>query len=158
MTFLNPRNRVSDGAAPTFRILNTGWNADPNAPDPQITIQDGAVRLEVRQNRVAFDAAEKVGRFRLVFEDAKRFRLTPVNDHGWYDGQCRFSDLAPAWGEFYEILGDTMDDLEPTPWRETGRSGGERHFHFYLRDDTFECKARGWHLEQVATATDEGED
>ena len=92
-----------------------------------------------------------------------------TNDEGWYRGQCRFSRLAPAWGEFYEVRGDLLLDfvpdpeefrshgvqLEPRPlrWVTIGEPGvTSRHFLFYLRDQTFECDATDWSFSVVWTA------
>lgn len=71
------------------------------------------------------------------------WRLGPANDEGWDMGQCRYSKIAPRWGEFYELLGD--DDLQPQPSDWIMLPGvGNRHFLFYLRDHTFECMAGEW--------------
>jgi hypothetical protein len=81
-----------------------------------------------------------------------KFRLGPTNDEAWYLGKCRYSRLAPAWGEFYEIMGpdpliDAVDD-----WKVVGTSSSKanRHFLFYLRDSTFEAVAEDWTLEPRA--------
>ncbi len=60
-------------------------------------------------------------------------------------GQCRFSGIAPSWGEFYEVIGETNDSVEPTPWIEM-EGNGERHFLFYLRDEALEVKAQTWSM------------
>lgn len=73
------------------------------------------------------------------------YRVTSVNDHGWYMGQCRFSGIAPSWGEFYEVIGETNDSVEPTPWIEM-EGNGERHFLFYLGDEALEVKAQTWSM------------
>ncbi|MGB3178199.1 MAG: hypothetical protein WBH14_06765 [Albidovulum sp.] len=84
----------------------------------------------------------------LGFSGCCRYRFTTVNDEGWYRGQCRFSHIAPDWGEFYEIEGDFMDAVRPENWIELGRAGpGIRNFLFYFRDETFECQAADWCLE-----------
>ena len=58
-------------------------------------------------------------------------------------GQCRFSKLAPKWGEFYEIRGDKLDHLIPETWNKTGLPDGLKYL-FYLRDSTFECQANSF--------------
>lgn len=40
------------------------------------------------------------------FKNCARYRFGPENDEGWYLGQCRFSGIAPDWGEFYKVNGD----------------------------------------------------
>jgi len=83
------------------------------------------------------------------FEGCSKYRITGLNDEGWHLGQCRFSRLAPAWGELYEIAGDTNDDAEQTPWIAMEGSGS-RHFHFYLRDETLEVKAQDWSMRIIS--------
>jgi hypothetical protein len=86
---------------------------------------------------------------RLRFPAATRYRLGATNDEGWYRGQCRFSGVAPAWGELYEVSGDLKLD-QVSDWIEVPvlQAAQQRHFLFYLRDETFECTANSWHLEQ----------
>lgn len=130
---------------PTFKRLNENWNANPNAPDLCVE-QDGETLLAtMKPNPYLYHQYEGVTKIILKFYDCAMYRVTPANDHGWYAGQCRFSRHAPSWGEFYEISGNTKDDVEPTPWvKMAGR--GERHFHFYLRDETLEVKALDWSM------------
>lgn len=90
-------------------------------------------------------AAKQWQRSVLTFEDCDKWRLGPTNDEGWYAGQCRYSRIAPRWGEFYEIIGtDDLKDL-PDDWIVPAvRGNGSRHFLFYFRDETFECLASNW--------------
>ena len=48
--------------------------------------------------------------------------IGPTGDEGWFRGQCRFSKLAPAWGEFYEIQGDLLLDKLDDEWIEVPSS------------------------------------
>jgi hypothetical protein len=84
----------------------------------------------------------------LIFEGCWRYRLGRTNDEGWYLGQCRFSRLAPEWGEFYEVSGDLLD-ASVKDWVRLSAppSDPTRHFLFYLRDSTFECDAVAYRLE-----------
>jgi len=88
-------------------------------------------------------------RARLRFTDAWRYRLGSTNDEGWFRGQCRFSKVAPKWGEFYEVTGDLLLNKCPADWQYMMGEPDEvlRHFLFYLRDETFECDARGYVLD-----------
>ena len=129
--------------------LNEGWNAEPNAPDPLVSVEGGDVILDVKPNPYQFPEYAGIRRIRLTFRNCWRYRLGSVNDEGWYRGQCRFSSLAPKWGEFYEVSGDLrLDDL--TDWVDVGQQpSGSRHFLFYLRDEEFECDAEGWTKEDL---------
>ena len=77
------------------------------------------------------------------------WRLGATNDEGWYAGQCRYGKAAPAWGEFYELLGKDDQRLTPNDWHELAPMPPEtRHFLFYLRDNTFECLAADWRFKR----------
>lgn len=99
--------------ATQFRQLNEGWNADPNVPNPIVQIEGCDVVLTFFANAFRFKAFSEGQRIRLRFTGARRYRLGPTNDEGWYLGQCRFSGEAPAWGEFYEVSGDCKLERSP---------------------------------------------
>ncbi|QGM47682.1 hypothetical protein [Methylocystis heyeri] len=106
------------------------------------------VRLTFFLNAWAYDAEEDE-KGCLTFEECSIWRLGSTNDEGWHAGQCRYSKAAPAWGEFYELLGEDDQRLKPTDWRElTTLMPEKRHFLFYLRDSTFECFAAEWRFER----------
>jgi hypothetical protein len=132
----------------SFRKLNEGWNAGPNAPNPIIRVDKSNLELEFFANHFQFPEFAAGERLRLRFSDTWRYRLGEVNDEGWYKGQCRFSALAPEWGEFYEVMGDlkVKEDTEDWIYVASEMTRDTRHFLFYLRDNTFECDARSWEL------------
>jgi hypothetical protein len=132
-----------------FTQLNSGWNAEPNAPEPHVHIEGDTVVLEFLANPFQFPGFGQGQLLRLKFSGATRYRLGATNDEGWYRGHCRFSGVAPAWGELYEVLGDLKLD-QVFDWIEVPvlQTSLQRHFLFYLRDETFECTANSWRLEQ----------
>jgi hypothetical protein len=129
----------------TFKQLNQGWNADPNAPHPAVSRDGSDIVLRFFLNPHQFKQFKNEDIGILRFSDCVRYRLGPTNDEGWHLGQCRYSASAPAWGAFYELIGDDpLIDL-PSDWEMvTASSTPSRHLLFYLRDDTFECVASGW--------------
>lgn len=131
-----------------FRRLNDGWNAEPNAPAPKVEVSASQVRLKFFLNPFAHHAKEEeVGC--LTFSDCSMWRLGSTNDEGWYAGQCRYSKVAPAWGEFYELIGHDSERTSPEDWQVPKPKGsGDRHFLFYLRDETFECMASEWRFDR----------
>lgn len=145
-------SQMQDAATQFFNKLNAGWNADPNVPEPIVRCVGHDVVLEFFLNAYAFGNFEHGSRGVLRFIDCARYRLGKTNDEGWYRGQCRYSKIAPAWGEFYEITGpDPLRD-QPNDWVNVGSPlQGCRHFLFYLRDETFECLARDWIIEPIGT-------
>jgi hypothetical protein len=130
---------------PSFIQLNHGWNAEPNAPHPTIMLSGADVLLSFFVNPFQFPRFDSEDRGSIRFSSCARYRLGGTNDEGWSRGQCRYSSIAPAWGEFYELIGaDTRLD-EPQDWKRGNEaSNADRHFLFYLRDETFECIATDW--------------
>ena len=126
-----------------FTKLNDDWNAEPNAPAPVAARSGNDVVLEFLLNPSQFKQFSYGDRGRLVFRNCWRYRLGGTNDEGWYLGQCRFSKIAPAWGEFYEVHGDLKLESSPDDWVVLGPElhASAKHFLFYLRDETFECDA-----------------
>jgi hypothetical protein len=135
-------------ASLTFKRLNVGWNAEPNAPEPKVVVSGSQVQLRFYLNPFAYDAdGGETGC--VTFERGSMWRLGPTNDEGWYAGQCRYSKAAPTWGEFYELLGEDGLRMLPMDWHKLTRStSAHRHFLFYLRDETFECLAEDWRFER----------
>jgi len=121
---------------PDFLQLNLGWNAEPNAPDPDVELDGDDIVLHFYVNPFQFKefAEDEIGFLRFV--NCVRYRLGTTNDEGWYRGQCRFSQLAPRWGEFYEVSGDETSTDGPIDWHSvSAKSTGElHHFLFYFRE------------------------
>jgi hypothetical protein len=134
----------------TFVQLNHGWNADPNSPAPEVTVVGRDVVVTFFVNAFQFPEFTEGTKATIRFKSCQRYRIGTTNDEGWYMGKCRFSKLAPRWGEFYQLAGDPDLLLAPNDWLvvqpETG-SGTTEHYLFYFRDETFECVARSWEVE-----------
>jgi hypothetical protein len=130
----------------TFTQLNHGSNADPNAPHPEVAADENSVLLSFLANSYQFSNFVHGQIIRLRFIDVWRYAISDVNDEGWYRGQCRFSNLAPSWGEFYEVAGDLRLDQFDAEWNIISEvpTVDLRHFLFYFRDETFECDAVAW--------------
>ncbi len=134
--------QVSTPAAPLFQQLTEGWNAEPNAPNPHSEIDGADLLLKFTVDAIQFPEFEQDEIAVLRFVNCTRYRLGPTNDEGWYRGRCRFSGLAPAWGEFYSIKGDRELLNAPQDWQPLGVDhASSQHFLFYFRDNTFECAA-----------------
>lgn len=132
----------------SFRKLNEGWNAEPNAPWPRVAISGHDLLLRFVLNPFRFTSFSEEDEGILRFKNCARYRLGATNDEGWSRGQCRYSQLAPSWGEFYEIADPDPHLMDPTDWKMArGASTLSRHFLFYFRDETFECVAAEWTFE-----------
>ena len=106
----------------TFTKLNDGWNAEPNGQEPQVSVQRRELVFTFLLNDLQYPEYKQAEKGLLKFPGCWRYRVGRTNDEGWYRGQCRFSRLAPAWGEFYEVHGDLLLDFTPDPeaFRSTG--------------------------------------
>ncbi len=128
-----------------FLKQNTNWGACPNVPLPEAW-PDGTdilLKFHVSYFRRRIFEWEDCGLIR--FHNCTRFRFTPLNDEGWYRGQCRFSEIAPEWGEFYGVIGDFKEDEVDREWTPVSdKCRRQRNFLFYFRDETFECSAESW--------------
>ena len=126
----------------TFRQLNHGWNAEPNAPGERLVYGGRNLMLSFEVNAFLHPQFAEGSVCTITFKNCWRYRLGSTNDEGWNLGKCRFSRLAPAWGEFNEIQGELLLDLAPNDWIVTGQTATpSHHYLFYLRDATFECDA-----------------
>lgn len=134
----------------TFTKLNTVWNAEPNAPYPTVKIEGNTLELYFTLNSFEFPEFTEDQKGKIEFTGVRRYRLGPTNDEGWFRGQCRFSEVAPGWGEFYLVEGNKRMEDSPNDWREIESSlAPTNHYLFYLRDETFECEATSWKFEPL---------
>ena len=135
----------------TFTKLTHTWNANPNAPEAEISVDGSDVLLAFFANPWMFPDYDEEERLELRFTDVSRYRLGESNDEGWYTmGKCRFSRIAPEWGEFYEVSGDLLLESLPLQWSFLRAPTEEDvHYLFYLKENTFECSARGWSMRRL---------
>ncbi|MDH5259261.1 MAG: hypothetical protein OEX07_14700 [Gammaproteobacteria bacterium] len=135
-----------------FVHLNKDWNADPNAPYEHVDVKVEYVDLSFDVNPWIYEGYKEGQRAALRFYGCSRWRLGPENDEEWYGGGCRFSKLAPEWGEFYEVKGNLLLDKCPSDWNYISPIEGNKHYLFYLRDTTFECDANSYEfIENINT-------
>lgn len=149
---ISARRDNGDGFAQArteFKRLNLDWNAEPNAPDVNVAVHDEDVWLRFHPNPYIYSDYADVDYLTLQFSRCSRYRFTPVNDEAWFLGNCRFSKLAPDWGEFYEVEGDFLETADTTPWCDgPSVDPAAKNFLFYFRDEAFECSADQWRLGQ----------
>ncbi|MER8825709.1 hypothetical protein NKH73_09075 [Mesorhizobium sp. M0938] len=133
-----------------FAKLNESWNADPNAPHPSVEQSGNDILLRFLLNSFQFKRFVEGDVGILRFRNCSRYRIDPTNDHAWFGGSCRYSALAPGWGEFYELVGDDPTLATVSDWNMIGdKLPVARHFLFYFRDEMFECFAEDWSFEHV---------
>jgi hypothetical protein len=138
-----------------FTQLNVGFDAEPNAPEPEIRVEGSRLTLTFFLKHWSGSDFREYDRGELTFAECWRFRLGPTDDEGWDRGLCRFSRIAPEWGMFYEIAGDLRLERVALDWKvlDVEHAKGSRHYLFYFRDETFECDAGSWSF-RVQRASD----
>ncbi|MBY3217078.1 hypothetical protein HFO21_22425 [Rhizobium laguerreae] len=143
--------------------LGQDWVAEPNAPEPQVSVEGSYVNVRFRSYRPVQEkkptgflrALSLFSKTRPKFDETwgtlrfvgcSRWRWDSTNDHEWYkvDGHGRYSGVAPRWGEFYELVG--LDpDRDAVSWEKIGTDTvSSRHFLYYFRDETLEFMAEEW--------------
>ena len=127
----------------TFTKLNESWNAYPNFTRCFVIQKDKDLILKFNLNPYIYNDINEGDFGKLTFKNCSKYRLGSANDEGFYMGQCRFSEVCPNWGEFYQVEGDTNLLDKPTDWH-TNNGSGNNHYLFYMKDKTFECKADSW--------------
>jgi hypothetical protein len=86
---------------------------------------------------------------RLTFEDMQAWRMGMPNQEGWHkDWRYSCLGIAPAWGNFYEIVGEENAMGEhANEWHRYAMGNGAHHFLLSMRDEAFECIASSWRLD-----------
>lgn len=132
--------------ATQFKQLNDGWNAEPNSPSVGVAVDGTTLILSFLANPFQFPEFADGQIIRLRFDDVWRYAIGDVNDEGWCLGQCRFSKLAPSWGDFYDVSGDLLLEQCDAEWHTLTDNPAPslRHYLFYFRDENFECDAVSW--------------
>ena len=128
-----------------FRKLNEGWDAEPDAPRPDVRAGESGVTLTFYLSLRGQPEFREYDCGQRSFPGSWRYRLGAPNDEGWHKGHCRFGCLAPYCGDFYEVTCGLTED-RPKDWVlvKPARSQPSRHFLFYFRDETFECDLENW--------------
>lgn len=129
-----------------YKKLNNNWNADPNAPEPEIYVKDGDLQIIFYLNYHIFDHIKQGQRGKLTFSNCYMYRVGSPNDHGFYLGQFRYGRDDIQWGEFYELFESDWQNNFPDDkviLKEILHNDKRlRHFLFFFRDEGFECLAK----------------
>jgi len=130
-----------------YKKLNIGWNAEPNAPEPKLTIDGYDIIIEFHLNPYTYENVKEGDLGNLRFFNCHKYSFNDCNDEGYMVfGQYRYKNFELPWGDFYEIFTDWENDFHP----ECKILNSEvekkmmKHFIFFFRDDTFECVAENF--------------
>jgi hypothetical protein len=135
--------------ATQFRQLNDGWNAEPNAPHPGVQVDGRDVVLTFLANPFQFPRFAEDQRLRLRFTSARRYRLGSTNDEvGIAERAASAAKHRPGASSTRSQAISSWSGV-PNDWHIVGDARPpSRHFLFDLRDETFECEADDWVLEE----------
>jgi len=84
----------------TNTLLTTDWNADPNAPEVQLTVDGTSVTLDFFVNYFIYDKFKEGDRAKLTFYNCHKYSFNSMNDEGYYIGQYRYKYTDLPWGSF----------------------------------------------------------
>lgn len=132
----------------TFEHLNVGWNADPNAPDLNITVNDSDVIIEFYLDAFTYERFSEGDKAKITFCNCFHYRHGIPNDEGFFCyGQSRYKKYGVKWGEFYLVHNSDWKQNFPDPIRVGTIDDRQQHYLFYFRDETFECIASSYTIE-----------
>lgn len=124
---------------------NIGWDAEPNAPMPEIKLinNNSKLSLSFYLNSFIYPNIDEESTGVIDFINCYKYRIGPTNDEGFYKGQCRFYKTGIPWGNFYEIKNSTWKKDFPKDEiildKTLKNIKNLNHYLFYFRDETFEC-------------------
>jgi len=135
-----------------FIHLNRNWNAEPNAPEVEIQVQNDDVKVLFFLNAFIYPQFAEEDKGILTFHKCIQYRYGSPNDEGFYSfGQSRYKQYGVKWGEFYLV--------EQSDWRHdfpdaiiVNKLNGDthaNHYLFYFRDGTFEVVAQDYEFEVI---------
>ncbi len=131
----------------TFEQLNIGWNAEPNAPEVNITVDGTDVNIEFYSNAFACEIPSGNEKVKITFHDCYQYRNGAPNDEGFYCyNQSRYKKYGVKWGEFYLVHNSDWKENFPDPIKVGMPQDNSQHYLFYFRDETFECIASSYSL------------
>lgn len=128
-----------------YKILNIDWGAEPNAPQPKLSVDGNRISIKFLLNPFNYDTIEDDEKGELTFINCHKYSFNNCNDEGYYRGQYRYKSSQLPWGEFYELQTNWKKDLYPDSiiLNEVIDENDLKHYIFFLRDNILECIAEG---------------
>nr|WP_299382190.1 hypothetical protein [Allomuricauda sp.] len=129
---------------PTYVKLNFDFDAEPNAPSPDISINDSTLILKFLLNPFLWDNVEDDEQAELHFYDVLKYRLGGPGSDNFSD--FRYYDEGIDNYGFYHLKNSywTKDfplDEKVVSEEPNSENGVFKHYVFFFRDNTFECIA-----------------
>ncbi|MBO5094080.1 MAG: hypothetical protein J6C33_06960 [Lachnospiraceae bacterium] len=131
-----------------FEQLNIGWNAEPNAPELHISVNESNVVIAFFLNYFSYAGFTEKSKAKIIFHNCYQYRIGAPNDEGFYIyNQSRYKKYGVKWGEFYLIHNSDWQQNFPNPIQICTPHDNLQHYLFYFRDETFECIASSYSID-----------
>ena len=130
--------------------LNKNWNADPNAPAPEISSIEHGIELSFLLNAAVYEHIDEGEMGSLTFQDVYAYRLVSVTKEAYLQKQFRFTNDLLPWGAFYELPNSKWGSDFPADKIVLDESIDKkdiRHYIFFLTGHIFECLATDFRFE-----------
>ena len=140
-----------------FLRQNENWNAEPNAPNPQVEIVGLTLKLSFFLNPFLYEQFNDGDVGVLKFYNCFQYRMGAPNDEGFYnDNQNRYSQYCKygvEWGHFYRIENSDWETNFPDARIVDNRVAIDtlKHYLFYFRDETIEVIAERYSFDTIMT-------
>ena len=138
-----------------YKKLNIEWNAEPNAPLPELSVDGSQIRIKFFLDSFLNDYLEDDEMGELIFVNCHKYSFNNCNDEAYYRSKYRYNNSQLPWGEFYELQTEWRNDF-PQDGIVLNESVDEsilKHFIFFLRDNTFECVAEKYEFSYLKDRT-----
>lgn len=131
----------------SFEKINIGWNADPNAPELNVTVNGADVMIEFYLNAFVYKAFSEGNKASITFHNCYLYRCGSPNDEGFFiHNESRYKKYGIDWGEFYLVHKSDWQENFPDPIQVGVFHDDLQHYLFYFRDETFECIASSYSI------------
>ena len=136
-----------------YTRLNNNWNADPNTPEANISINDGTLTLNFYLNYFLNNKFKEGDKGQLTFNNCYKYYFGAPNDEGYYRGQHRYKLTDLPFGEFYLLKTDWRNDFPANAkvLNPDFNPNGMKHFIFFLKENTFECVAEDYTMKFITS-------
>ena len=129
--------------------LTVDWNADPNAPELNLSVNSSNVVLDFFVNYFKFEQFKENDKARIIFKNCHKYSLSSINDEGYFSGQHRYKYTDLPFGEFYQLDTNWQIDFpgEYSLLSSIGDAGNLHHYIFLFKENVFECVAESYSVE-----------
>ena len=132
-------------------LLTKDWNAEPNAPEVELSVDNTTVTLDFYLNAFLYDTFQEEDKAKVTFYNCHKYSFNTMNDEGYFMGQYRYNNFRLPWGEFYMLDTDWQTDFPANPIILNNAVNKEKmnHYIFFFKSNTFECVAEDYKVEFI---------